>query len=166
MMLVMSALSQRLFKTLFLLFLPGSWRWQFRRGHRQQIRQPLAVLYLIFYQERVLRPGVGWCFNDITDEFPARSGRFDEQLVVADKCHDLAVQVKRATTEHHPVRQVAAVVDLISDELYKLQPLCHSRSPVLWSRLPIMTPKPPGSRNTNGVPHSGQNPRFAHSDEL
>ena len=62
----------------------------------------------------------------MTDEFPARSGWFDEQLVVADKCHNLAIQVKSATTEHHPVRQIAAIVDLISDELNKLQSLCHS----------------------------------------
>ena len=40
------------------LFLPGFRRWQFRRGHRQQIRQPLPVLYLVFNQERVLCPGV------------------------------------------------------------------------------------------------------------
>ena len=115
-----------------LFFLLGSRRWQLRRGHRQQFRQPIAVLYLIFYQERVLCPGVGWCFYDVADECPACSGGFDEQLVVTNKCYDLAIQVERATTEHHPVRKVAAVVDLVGDVLNKLQSLCHSRSPVLF----------------------------------
>ena len=77
---------------MFLLFLAlGFWSWQFVLGNSNQLREPLGVVDFVFDQEEVLLPFVGGRLGDVADVAPTRIGRFNEQLVVADQCDNLAL---------------------------------------------------------------------------
>ncbi len=59
-------------------------------------------------------------------------------MIIADKRYDLAIHIQRASAKHHPMSQVATVVNLIFDGVAPTYQLTHwTRDRQRGERLPI-----------------------------